>query len=269
MATALTVIIQPLIFLAVLAVSGFVLAVAMTKISRWLQKTLIRLIGVRSYLLFFGWLGTAVHELSHAAMCLVFGHKIYEMKLFRLDLSGNNGGYVCHSYKRNSLRQRLGSTFISIAPLFGGAFVLWLSARLLVPGLLGPVVFHPSPIDAFVHMLVVVPVQTFISLFSWSHWVDFKFYVFLYVLVSVGCSLRLSTADLKNAVKGAGTLFLAAYCVFFVIILVDREFDLQYMYLVMSAACSGYALLVMAIMVAALLLGPLLGILKMLAVRFF
>jgi hypothetical protein len=41
------------------------------------------------------------------------------------------------------------------------------------------------------------------------------------------------------------------------------------MYLVMSAACSGYALLVMAIMVAALLLGPLLGILKMLAVRFF
>lgn len=81
-----------------------------------------------------GFLGTPIHELSHAAMCLVFFHRIQKMSLFRI---GDDGvlGYVNHSYHPRNLYQRIGNYFIGVAPILCGGAVLFLVMPHLAPSL--------------------------------------------------------------------------------------------------------------------------------------
>lgn len=78
------------------------------------------------------WIGTPVHELSHALFCLLFGHKIQRIVLFNPDKQGMLG-YVTHSYSNRNLWQVLGNFFIGIAPLLGGLFSLYLLTYFILP----------------------------------------------------------------------------------------------------------------------------------------
>lgn len=75
-------------------------------------------------------IGTPVHELGHAIMCIVFGHKIIKMKLWSPSHPNGVYGYVEHSYNRKNPWARLGSLFIGVGPIFSGLAVtilmLWL-----------------------------------------------------------------------------------------------------------------------------------------------
>ena len=71
-------------------------------------------------------IGTPIHELSHAAACLVFGHKINKIKLFTLNRNSSLG-YVSHSYNPRSIYHQIGGFFIAIAP-FITALVICLNA---------------------------------------------------------------------------------------------------------------------------------------------
>jgi hypothetical protein len=78
-------------------------------------------------------LGTPVHELGHAAMCLLFGHKITRMKLWSPRVKGGLYGYVEHSYHRKNLWARMGNLFIGMGPLFSGLGVVVLTLWLCFP----------------------------------------------------------------------------------------------------------------------------------------
>jgi hypothetical protein len=122
--------VQLLVLLGPLAVA----VAALNLSSAALMRSALRLLGPRGFLLAFGWLGTAVHELSHALFCLLFGHKIAELKLFDPGAKSGSLGFVRHAYDQRNPYHQLGNLFIAIGPVLVGAAALTAAAVLLLGG---------------------------------------------------------------------------------------------------------------------------------------
>lgn len=77
--------------------------------------------------------GTPVHELGHAAMCPLFGHRIVKMSLWQPSAPDGQLGYVNHAYNKKNLYHVLGNLFISIGPIFSGLGIITLALWLGFP----------------------------------------------------------------------------------------------------------------------------------------
>ena len=71
------------------------------------------------------WLGTPVHELGHALFCLIFGHKIEEIRFFKPDKDTGTLGFVYHTWNPKNPWHVLGNFFIGIGPVVLGCAVLF------------------------------------------------------------------------------------------------------------------------------------------------
>lgn len=78
-------------------------------------------------------IGTPIHELGHAVMCPLFGHRIGRVKLWSPRAENGVYGYVEHSYDRRNLWARLGNLFIGFGPIFSGLGVVVLMLWLCFP----------------------------------------------------------------------------------------------------------------------------------------
>ena len=78
-------------------------------------------------------IGTPVHELSHAIMCLPFGHKITKLCLWSPKAPDGVFGYVEHSYRKSNLWHVFGNMFIGVAPIIGGLGIITLIMRICFP----------------------------------------------------------------------------------------------------------------------------------------
>lgn len=178
-----------------------VLGVVIQRVAGEFTRLACRKIGVRGYLLLFGWLGTAVHELSHAAMAVLFRHKIDGIKLFRISPKDNNLGFVRHRHDNDSIYQRSGNFFIGVAPVVIGALVIWLAALLLAPGILPDhaTIGTAKSIGGFLSAWISV----LAGFLQTKNFKQMEFYLFLYLLFAIGSAMKLSAADLKGAGTGA------------------------------------------------------------------
>lgn len=170
---------------------------ALHVLSRHLNKVLLSGFGTAVYLS-VSLPGAVIHELSHYVGCLLTRTRIHEVRLFSPRKEGEQLilGYVSHARPRNPLA----SFVIGTAPFFGGASVLWLAARLLVPGAFEAV----RPSLATGGMLSSVGgYMTFVAETGRMIWsMDWRSLVMLYLLISVPTHLAPSAADLKNAAWG-------------------------------------------------------------------
>lgn len=195
---------------------GIILAFLMSFVAGNVEKFAFRVLGRKLYLVLFGWLGTMVHELGHATMCILFRHKITEVKWFDPDAKGGSLGHVYHSYHPNSVYQRIGNFFIGIGPVILGPIVIYFAARFL----LGPQVVSSMPdvpinsaaFSSFGALLALTEstftgalavLSTIISLENLTNW---KFYLFMGITFSVGSSITLSWPDIKGAFRGFAAL---------------------------------------------------------------
>ncbi len=149
-----------------------------------------------------GFLGTPLHELSHALMCLLFGHKIVEIKLFQVGGKDGTLGYVNHTYNRKNLYQRMGNFFIGIAPIVVISAVLYLLARLLMPtmtaemtGWIGQIDFS-SGLKSVLQLLFRAVGAFFSYAVTWQWW------LFLLLGSLFALHMTLSGADIKGAWSG-------------------------------------------------------------------
>lgn len=181
--------------------------VAFGLIIHWFERITQRRLAERfgwHSVLWTGWLGTPIHELSHAFMCRVFQHRIDDMALFEPDRDSGRLGYVKHSFKTGNWYQELGNFFIGIAPLLGGSLVL---ALLLW-------VFYP---EAASHALDSVGervaddllVQTWLvvaelcrNVLTLEHLATVRFWTFIYLVLCVGSHMAPSWSDYQGASRG-------------------------------------------------------------------
>lgn len=181
---------------------GLVLTLIMSRVSAWFAASACGVFGKRGYLLLIGWPGVAVHELSHALVAILFGHKVDNIRLLELDSGSGRVGHVSHRYNPGNPYQRVGNLFIGIAPVVIGAAVIMTAAWFLVPKIALGLAAKSMPeanIPAFFSHAVKVLSA---ALFDGANYHQPRYYLFLYILFSVGSAMTLSRADLNGARSG-------------------------------------------------------------------
>ena len=202
---------------------GLALAFAMNCVAGFVERHAMSTMGRGWYLALFGWLGTTMHELSHAVFCIVFGHKITGMKLFEPDPKTGILGYVNHSYNPRSAYQVLGNFFIGIGPILFGTVMINILCYLLL-GLnplnaAGDFRFTSSDFGSWyaftqlIGSLYYSSEDLLTAVFSWHNLSNWQLYAFTYLSFVIGSSITLSLADIKGALKGSSAI-LAALLIF-------------------------------------------------------
>jgi hypothetical protein len=162
-----------------------------------------------------GWIGTPVHEIGHAFFCVLFGHRITEIKLFTPNSIDGSLGYVYHSYNPDSQYQRVGNFFIGTGPIFFGSFILYALIWLCLPNyneianLIATNEFKGAGIFEFVNSAGAVftfGLKLTGTVFALSNWSEFTFWLFLYLSFCISSHMQLSLPDLKSMWSGFLTI---------------------------------------------------------------
>lgn len=176
-----------------------------------------------------GLLGTPIHELSHAIMCLIFFHRIEEMSLYNIDEENGVLGYVRHSYNSRNLYQVLGNYFIGIAPILGGSAVIYLATRFMMPTVYTDISTH---LDAFASAAELGE-NWFGSTLSAATGIlkaiflgineGFIFWIFIIAAFCIALHMNLSGADIKGALGALPILIALLFAANFAIGLISEE----------------------------------------------
>lgn len=184
----------------------------------------------RKGILITAWLGTPIHELGHAIMCIIFNHKITKVKLLNTKYENGVLGYVEHSYNPNSLYERIGNLFIGLGPIFSGTASLILGLYFLLPHSFN--IFkrylvqgiNNDKIDKnLVNSLMNAGGNLLKSIFTYSNLSNGGFWIFIIIAICVSSHIALSKADIKGAEDG----ILVMFVVIFIVNLLLRYFSIN------------------------------------------
>lgn len=155
-------------------------------------------------LLATGIIGTPIHELSHAIMCIIFLHRITRIKLYSPDSTNGTLGYVDHSYNKRNLYHQIGNFFIGVAPILFGTSLIVLLMYLLVPSAflsvtrsaLGLSVGSTLPIGELLGFFFSALWSVLCTLGSIKGW------IFIILAILIASHMELSGADIKGGLFG-------------------------------------------------------------------
>ena len=159
-------------------------------------------------LLLTGIIGTPIHELSHALMCLIFGHKIEEIKLFDPEAEDGALGYVSHTYEKKNIYHQIGNFFIGVAPVLVGGLVVILLLAILLPEAFGvisaniaeltePGLYPISDLFAFLWTSTT-------EIFSEKSLSDWPGVLFIILALMISTHMEMSGSDIKSGLRGLG-----------------------------------------------------------------
>lgn len=170
-----------------------------------------------------GAIGTPVHECAHALFCLIFGHKVTEIKLFQINSADGTLGYVNHSYNKKNIYHNIGNFFIGVAPIIIISAILYLLAWLLLPNFVAEI-SGSMQVNDFIGNLGKVFTDLFGVLTSFFlYCLNWQWWVFVIVGMFLALHMTLSKADIKGALSGILFLLIAVILVDIILGLVSRN----------------------------------------------
>ncbi len=191
----------------------FVFGLILYVFARFTRITYVKSVGYKMDVFFTGWIGTPVHELGHAIFCILFGHRILQMRLYSPNSGDGTLGYVNHAYNPNSTYQRIGNFFIGVGPIIFGAVVLYALLYYLVPSkddVFGGIHAQSQTLvdgvrgeySTALGAIWATTRQTLAFLFNMDNFSDYRFWIFLYLAICVASHMELSPPDIKGATGG-------------------------------------------------------------------
>ncbi len=190
--------------LGILIAAGFLLGWIESVSNRWAYQAF-----GKPGIMLTSVIGTPVHELGHALMCLIFGHKIISIKLLDINPSNSTFGYVNHSYNKHNLYQVSGNFFISLGPIFSGTAAILFFMYALEPDTFKALQKYviSAPLDSisitdFIkwsgHSIMIV----FRGIFNSGSFGAPNFWMFLLLAICTASHIALSKEDIQNAKSG-------------------------------------------------------------------
>lgn len=149
--------------------------------------------------------GTPVHELGHALMCIPFAHRITDMKLLLPPSRRSRTlGYVEHSYNRKNPWAVFGDLFISFGPIFSGIGVMILVLNLCFSDQWNAyLVASHAMVESGANLqeMSTIIFSLLFSLFDGIKLDAARSIIGLIIILSVSQHITLSLADLKGCFK--------------------------------------------------------------------
>lgn len=180
-------------------------------------------------------IGTIVHELSHLICVIVTFMKPVEVKLFRPLKAKEDGrlGYVEYSYNKKNYFHRLAVILVGIAPMIGGTIGILIALKLCVPSansfLIGKISYLISEGDLFSLNFLKTELRIMLdfifNLFSINNLKSIKFWIFLFISISIASHMSLSKADMREARKGIPILFVFVFIINLILGIIGVSFD--------------------------------------------
>lgn len=174
---------------------------------RWLFMRMLGRAG-RGVVLVTSIIGTPIHELGHALMCLAFGHRITRMRLWSPGSTDGTLGSVTHRYNHRNPYQVLGLLFIGVGPILLGTLCLTLTLRLCFPAALrghmeatAALLSDGAEAGAIVAEAWRLPLRLLRELFGGGSVPVWARVAGVLVLLSVSLHMEISPQDLKSALR--------------------------------------------------------------------
>lgn len=195
---------QLLLTVGLIVAFGFIIALC--------RRGVVKVAGNAGYKLIIATsiVGTPIHELSHALACVIFGHKIEDMKLLQPPSDEGTLGYVSHSYNPKNLYHKIGNFFIGIAPILGGSAVLLLLTHFMVPDISADFSRILSSVKISGEFLSFSTLSTYIgvcwnmvlAVFNPEYFSDGWWWAFIVLSIMIASHMELSGADIKGGFGG-------------------------------------------------------------------
>ncbi len=167
---------------------------------------------------FSGIIGTPVHELSHALMCLLFGHRITKVQVYNFKKRTKTLGFVEHTYNRRNLYHQMGNFFIGIAPIAVGGLAVTLFVRLLTPWMYNDMmreitdVMTASGTGILVEIVKGV-VSIVASFFSFSNLTSWRWWLCIVLAFAISIHMEISRSDIKGGLRGLAVIAVMLFVV--------------------------------------------------------
>lgn len=188
---------------------GFFMAIAL--IIAITNKISSKLLSSGAYIAYnvTGFVGTPIHELGHAFFCVIFGHKIDDIKLYDFHPDDDCLGYVNHSYNSRNIYHVIGNFFISFGPIFFGVAVIYGLLYLLCGNVALEISENISDMKnlsfatldiSIIEKVLVINLNNLKDIFNVSNLSSYKWWIFIVLSTMIAMHMKLSAADLKGMI---------------------------------------------------------------------
>lgn len=209
--------------LGIFVIFGFIFNLIENKNNQLIQQAL-----GEKVIIFTGFIGTVVHEISHMIMALIFNHKIVKIELFRPRKYKEDGilGFVRSTYNPNSIYQQVGNFFIGIAPMIFGTLTIWLlliifsnnSYTMFLNNLNINLYYNYLQSSNYSNFINLLSHDVFLllkTIFSFDYIFNINHLFMLFLIYSIATHMTLSFADLKGSFKGLLVCFVVIFVITF------------------------------------------------------